>query len=239
MHGPVKDHGRGHAPQSQRADEGGRLPMAMGHGCPAAFAAWRAAIAPRHLGRGTGLIDEYQPLRLQLGLGLEPRPPAAQNISPLLFAGERGFFERHAVAVEQPPDRALRDPEPMRVIQKLSDLRQGDVRPIRNQRQDLFAMRFDPVRALIPALWSRPDMTLTLPLIDPLDRRRRRNAEALRHRAARHAVVNRQYQPLSYVFRKRSRHAGWPPSPAYILNHISKVLGIPRDSVSSENALVV
>ena len=92
MHGPVKDHGRGHALKSQRADEGGRLPMAMGHRCPAAFAAWRAAIAPRHLGRGPSFIDEYEAFWLQLGLGLEPCLPAAQNISPLLFAGVRGFF---------------------------------------------------------------------------------------------------------------------------------------------------
>ncbi len=92
MHGAVEDHGRGHALQSERADEGGCLPVAMGHRCPAAFAARRAAIAPCHLGRGTGFIDEHQPLGLQVALGLEPLPQAAQNIRALLFAGVRGFF---------------------------------------------------------------------------------------------------------------------------------------------------
>ncbi len=147
------------------------------------------------------------------------------------------FFERHAVAVEQPPDRALRHPEPMGVFQIFSNLRQGDVRPILNQRQDLFGMGFDPVRAVIPALWSRPDMTRTMPLIDPLDRRRCRNAEVLRRGAALHATANRQYQPIPYVVRKRSRHAGWPPSPARILNQNSKPLGTPYDSLRSKIAL--
>ena len=30
---------------------------------------------------------------------------------------------------------------------------------------------------------------------------------------------------------------GWPPSPAHILNHKSRLLGIPYDSISSESAL--
>ena len=59
---------------------------------PTALAARRPAVTPGHLGRGSGLVDEHQPLRLQIGLGLEPGPPTTQNVSPLLFAGVRGFF---------------------------------------------------------------------------------------------------------------------------------------------------
>ncbi|MCK5366256.1 MAG: hypothetical protein KAR22_24935, partial [Gammaproteobacteria bacterium] len=32
-------------------------------------------------------------------------------------------------------------------------------------------------------------------------------------------------------------HAGWPPSPARILNHKLRLMGIPYDSICSENAL--
>ena len=92
VHGAVEDHGRGYPLQPECADEGSRLPMPMGYRRPAAFAARRATITPGHLGRGAGLVDEDQSLRFQIGLGLEPDPPPTQNISPLLFAGVRGFF---------------------------------------------------------------------------------------------------------------------------------------------------
>jgi len=92
VHGAVEQHGRGHALEPERADEGGRLPVAVRHRRPAALAARRAAITAGHLGRGAGLVDEDQPLRLQIGLGLEPAQTPAQNVSPLLFAGVRGFF---------------------------------------------------------------------------------------------------------------------------------------------------
>ena len=43
----------------------------------------------------------------------------------------------------------------------------------------------------------------------------------------RHAAIdNRLHHPATQIIRKRSRHAGWPPSPARILNHISKRLKI-------------
>ncbi|MFQ6018869.1 MAG: hypothetical protein ACE5KF_11830, partial [Kiloniellaceae bacterium] len=42
---------------------------------------------------------------------------------------------------------------------------------------------------------------------------------------------------MPQIIRKRSRHTGWPPSPARILNQKFASLGIPYDSQSSENAL--
>ena len=92
VHGSVEHHGGGHALEPERADEGGGLPMSMGYRSPATLAPWRPAITPRHLGRGTRLVDEYQPLRLQIRLSLEPGPAATQDVSPLLLAGVRGFF---------------------------------------------------------------------------------------------------------------------------------------------------
>ncbi len=92
MHGAVEHHGRGHAVETERADEGGGLPMPVGHRRLATLAAPRPAMAPRHLGRGPGLIDEDQTLGFQIGLGLEPVLPATRNVRALLLAGVRGFF---------------------------------------------------------------------------------------------------------------------------------------------------
>jgi hypothetical protein len=49
-------------------------------------------VAPGHLGRSAGLVDEHQPLGFQVRLGVEPGLPAAQNVSSLLLARVRGFF---------------------------------------------------------------------------------------------------------------------------------------------------
>ena len=92
MHGAVEDHGGGHALEPEGADEGGRLPVPVRDRGTAAGAAFRAAIAPRHLGRGAGLVDEDQPLGLQIGLGLEPGPAAVGHVRPLLLAGVCRFF---------------------------------------------------------------------------------------------------------------------------------------------------
>jgi len=92
VHGAVEDHRRGHAFEPECADECGGLPVAVRHRGAAAFPARRPAIAPRHLGRGAGLVDEHQTLGREIDLGVEPGPPAAQNVSALLLAGVRGFF---------------------------------------------------------------------------------------------------------------------------------------------------
>ena len=41
---------------------------------------------------GAGLIAEDQPLRIEIGLVLEPGLPPTRNVRPLLLAGVRGFF---------------------------------------------------------------------------------------------------------------------------------------------------
>ncbi len=66
--------------------------MAMGHRSAAALAARRPAMALCHLGRRPGLVDEDQPLGVQIGLRVEPGLAAAQNVRPLLLGGVRGFF---------------------------------------------------------------------------------------------------------------------------------------------------
>ncbi len=92
MHGAVEHHGRGHAFKAERAHKGGGLPMPMGHRCPAALTAPGPAMAPGHLGRSAGFVDENHPLGFQVRLSLEPGLPVAQDVSSLLLGRVRGFF---------------------------------------------------------------------------------------------------------------------------------------------------
>ena len=50
-------------------------------------------------------------------------------------------------------------------------------------------------------------------------------------------TLDRRNQPSAKIVRKRPGHAGWPPAPANISNQKFEPVGIPKDSVSSENAL--
>ncbi len=82
----------------------------------------------------------------------------------------------------------------MHRIQMRRDLGQRDVRRLVDQREDLLGMGLDPMRAVIPALAVWSDITHTPPPIEPFDRRRRRNTEALGRGAPRKAILNRRYQ---------------------------------------------
>jgi hypothetical protein len=57
-----------------------------------------AALGPstqtRHFRRCAGLIDEHQPFRVEIRLGLEPCASPRENVGPLLLAGVRCFFSR-------------------------------------------------------------------------------------------------------------------------------------------------
>ena len=92
VHGAIQDHRRCHALQPKRADEGHGLPMALRNGRSATFATQSASIAPGHLGRCARFIDEHQPLRLEIDLGIEPGLSPTQDIRPLLLGSVCGFF---------------------------------------------------------------------------------------------------------------------------------------------------
>lgn len=57
----------------------------MWHTGPAAFAAWSPTAQVGHLGRQAGLVDEYEALRIEVGLGLEPILPPLQDIEAILL----------------------------------------------------------------------------------------------------------------------------------------------------------
>ena len=95
-------------------------------------------------------IDEHQPLRLEVDLGVELGLPPAKNVGPLLFGGVRGFFKRHVVAVEQTPDRARRLRQTMRLQDMVNQFRECDVAVLR-QGYDLIGMRFEVMGAMVIA----------------------------------------------------------------------------------------
>ena len=67
-------------------------PVAMGNRCPAPLTLRRPAIEARHLGRSACLINKDKPLRIQIGLALEPGFAPTPHVGTLLLAGVRSFF---------------------------------------------------------------------------------------------------------------------------------------------------
>jgi hypothetical protein len=68
------------------------LPMGVGDGGTKPLAAQAVAVRAGHLGRGPGLIDEHQALRLEVELPLEPCPAPGQDIEAVLLGGVRGLY---------------------------------------------------------------------------------------------------------------------------------------------------
>jgi hypothetical protein len=78
VHGAIEHTRRGDLVASQGGDECRRLPMAVRDAGEQALAAQAAAIAPRHVGGSTGLVDEDKACGVQAVLAC---------IGPLLFSG--------------------------------------------------------------------------------------------------------------------------------------------------------
>lgn len=93
-HGAVERHRGGDARQPESTDEGRRLPMPMGNRSAAALATWCAAVHAGHLGGGAAFIDEHQPLRVQVRLGVEPGLTAGSYVRSILFGSVRCLFFR-------------------------------------------------------------------------------------------------------------------------------------------------
>jgi hypothetical protein len=68
--------------------------VAMRHAHPKPLAAPAAPVAARHVGRGPGLVDEDQPVGIEVELILEPLFASDQDVGAILFGGVRGLFLR-------------------------------------------------------------------------------------------------------------------------------------------------
>ncbi len=77
---------------TEACDEGLGMPVAERRMIDEPFPDRRPAGGFHAFGVERRLVDEDQPLGGQVRLGLEPAPPPAQNIRPLLLGCVRGFF---------------------------------------------------------------------------------------------------------------------------------------------------
>lgn len=73
----VEYYGCDHAGGSQAGDKGGRLP-----------------VAARHVRGSPGLVDEDEPLRVQVQLAVEPGLALFQDIGAVLLGRVRGLFSK-------------------------------------------------------------------------------------------------------------------------------------------------
>ena len=63
--------------------------MTMGRAAPQSLAARRPAMAAGHLGGGRGLIDEHQPIGIEVELAVEPGLTAVQDVGAALLVRVR------------------------------------------------------------------------------------------------------------------------------------------------------
>jgi len=66
-----------------------------------------AAMGPRHVGFGPGVIDEDQAGRIKPPLILSPLRPPPGDVRTILFAGLQAFFEADALVLEEVPHREV------------------------------------------------------------------------------------------------------------------------------------
>ncbi len=68
--------------------------MAVRNRHPQAFAPGAAAMAAGHVGRGPRLVDEDEPLGIEIELGFEPGPTLLQDVGTILLDRVAGLFLR-------------------------------------------------------------------------------------------------------------------------------------------------
>ena len=88
----VQHHRRDHAAQPQARDQCGGLAVAMREAHAQPGAARTPPVAARHVGGRPGLVDEDQPRRVEIGLGVEPGAPLLQDVRTVLLDRMPGLF---------------------------------------------------------------------------------------------------------------------------------------------------
>lgn len=66
--------------------------MAVREAHPQPFALAAAAMATSHVGRRPGLVDEHQPLGIEVELAIEPGLALRQNVRTVLLAGVAALY---------------------------------------------------------------------------------------------------------------------------------------------------
>jgi hypothetical protein len=91
---PIEHPGGDEAAHGQSADEGRGLPVAVGDADPQPCPTQATPMATRHVGRSPYLVDEDQPVGIEIELILEPPFAPDQHVGAVLIGGVRGLFLR-------------------------------------------------------------------------------------------------------------------------------------------------
>jgi hypothetical protein len=92
VHRPVDHHRREDAAAAYGGDQGGGLPATMRDLGDEPLATRAAAMGPRHIGLGPGLVDEDQLVGRQLRLPVAQNLPSLCDVRPILLGGVQRFF---------------------------------------------------------------------------------------------------------------------------------------------------
>lgn len=72
---------------TQRTDEGGRLPVPLGHPSWAALPVWRTSPARAHVRDRPGLVEKHHAAHVEAGSLGGPGCPRLRDVGPLLLGG--------------------------------------------------------------------------------------------------------------------------------------------------------
>jgi hypothetical protein len=92
IHRAIEHAGRDHPEYTQGGHERGGPPVPVRHGGDQALAALGAAVQPGHVRLRPGLVDEDQPLGVQLVLVLAPFGSRLSDVRPVLLGGAQRLF---------------------------------------------------------------------------------------------------------------------------------------------------
>ena len=184
--GAVEDHRSRNPAEAQTRDEGRGLPRPVRDAGSQAFGRQRAAVQPRHVFGCPGLVDEDEPLGVEVKLALEPLFPTPRDVRTVLLGGVGGpFFERQAGPVQEGPDHADGGRDASPAHEPRLHLGTGDVGLGRDQTRQVVPMRIEP-RALRLALFAGTPLAFTSPA-HPHDRGRHPDSEPLGRSSRRRA----------------------------------------------------
>ena len=141
------------------------------------------------------------------------------------------------MALEEPANDAPLRPIARRRVEPLRHFVKRQVWRLLDPGHDQLAVRVDPVRARVAAALVRLEIAALPVARHPSDRRRDANPKTCRGRPTGPACINRIYDATAKIDREGFGHAGWPPSPALMMNHKITPNGIPNDSIAAQSAL--
>jgi hypothetical protein len=158
----------------QGSDECDRLPCSLRNMADQSLATRATSPETDHIDAGRSLIDKHQsrqesPAAEASAAALAPRPLGVARCP-------RAFFERDAMAIEEPPERAAAARNPS-LSHRRNNLVQRSVRLLGNQGKDALAIIFQN-RTATAARFRRTHPVIT-PALQPFDRRTGADLKAL------------------------------------------------------------